>query len=263
MGTKPEIDHGGIIDWGKTSKDYAKYRDIYPKEFYERIAAEGLCVSGQTVLDLGTGTGVLPRHMFHYGAEFIGADISENQIAEARRLSAEQGMDIPYIVASAEELEFPDHSFDVITASMCFFYFDIPVVVPRLHRMLKPGGRLLILYMTYMPDAQSITSKSEELVLKYNPAWTGGGMKRVHSAVPPWSKDLFEAERLLEYDIGITFTRDSWHGRMKACRGIGASTLTEEKIAAFDHEHRAFLDGVKEPFTIPHFVNMIILKKKS
>lgn len=30
------IDHGKAFDWGKTSEDYAKYRDIYPKEFYAK-----------------------------------------------------------------------------------------------------------------------------------------------------------------------------------------------------------------------------------
>lgn len=32
------IDHGRAFDWGKTSEDYAKYRDIYPKEFYAKLA---------------------------------------------------------------------------------------------------------------------------------------------------------------------------------------------------------------------------------
>lgn len=32
------IDAGKAFDWGKTSKEYARYRDIYPKEFYEKIA---------------------------------------------------------------------------------------------------------------------------------------------------------------------------------------------------------------------------------
>jgi len=32
-----EIDKGKPFDWGKTSDDYAKYRDIYPQEFYEYI----------------------------------------------------------------------------------------------------------------------------------------------------------------------------------------------------------------------------------
>lgn len=41
------IDKGKPFDWGKTSEDYAKYRDIYPQEFYDYILDLGLCKSGQ------------------------------------------------------------------------------------------------------------------------------------------------------------------------------------------------------------------------
>ena len=108
------IDGGKAFDWGKTSSDYAKYRDIYPKEFYERIINRNLCVNGQKVLDMGTGTGVIPRNMYIYGAKWIGTDISENQIEQAKILS--KGMDIEYYAYSTEELDFHDNSFDVITA---------------------------------------------------------------------------------------------------------------------------------------------------
>lgn len=50
------IDHGKSFDWGRTSENYAKYRDIYPDVFYEKIIKMGLCVEGQRVLDLGTGS---------------------------------------------------------------------------------------------------------------------------------------------------------------------------------------------------------------
>lgn len=40
------IDGGKAFDWGRTSADYAKYRDIYPDEFYEKIVRRGLCVKG-------------------------------------------------------------------------------------------------------------------------------------------------------------------------------------------------------------------------
>ena len=40
------IDNGKAFDWGRTSGDYAKYRDIYPPVFYEKIVDRGLCVSG-------------------------------------------------------------------------------------------------------------------------------------------------------------------------------------------------------------------------
>ncbi|MDR1674304.1 MAG: class I SAM-dependent methyltransferase, partial [Oscillospiraceae bacterium] len=67
------------FDWGRTSEDYAKFRDIYPGIFYRKLVETGLCVSGQKVLDIGTGTGVLPRNLYKYGAEFTGLDVSENQ----------------------------------------------------------------------------------------------------------------------------------------------------------------------------------------
>ena len=64
------IDGGKAFDWGKASSDYAKYRDIYPKEFYEKVVGRNLCINGQKVLDLGTGTGVIPRNMYSYGAKW-------------------------------------------------------------------------------------------------------------------------------------------------------------------------------------------------
>ena len=67
---------GKSFDWGRTSKDFVRYRDIYPQEFYDKIVKHGLCIKGQKVPDLGTGTGVLSGNMYHYGAEWTGTDIS-------------------------------------------------------------------------------------------------------------------------------------------------------------------------------------------
>ena len=51
------------------------------------------------------------------------------------------------------------------------------------------------------------------------------------------------------------------HGRMKACRGIGAAGLTEDEIAAWETAHRAMLQDLPEEFDIPHFVTILDLEK--
>ena len=170
----PKVDGGKPFDWGKASADYAKYRDIYPEMFYRQILDAGLCVQGQTVLDLGTGTGVLPRNLYRYGAQFVGIDLSPEQIEQARRLAKQAGMQIDFFACPAESVDFPDHTFDVVTACQCFFYFDAKKLLPNLRRMLRPGGRLAILYMAWLPGEDPIARASEQLVLRYNPSWSGG-----------------------------------------------------------------------------------------
>ena len=86
------VDEGKQFDFGKTSKQYAKYRDIYPKELFQKIYEIGIGTKGSRWLDLGTGTGVIPRGMAKYGADIVATDISENQIAEAKELS--KGMEL-------------------------------------------------------------------------------------------------------------------------------------------------------------------------
>ncbi|MBC8560036.1 class I SAM-dependent methyltransferase [Fumia xinanensis] len=255
-----DIDHGKAFDWGRTSADYAKFRDIYPDEFYERIASRGLGVSGQECLDLGTGTGVIPRNMYRYGARWTGADLAENQIREARRLAAESGMDIRFLAAPAEETGLPDGAFELVTAAQCFWYFDPARIFPEIHRMLKPHGHLLLLFMGWLPFESEIAMGTEKLVLKYNPHWTGGGMRRYEPEPPKGSETLFQCAEALGYVSNVPFTRESWHGRTIACRGVGASSLPREEIEAFKKEHWAYMETLPEVFEIPHLVTMVDLQ---
>ena len=255
------IDAGKAFDWGKTSEYYAKYRDIYPDEFYKKVADRGLCVNGQKVLDLGTGTGVLPRNMYKFGAKWTGTDISPEQIEQAKKLSAEAGMDIDYQAVSAEKLDFPDESFDVITACQCFWYFDHEKVAPEFHRILKKDGKIVILFMAWLPFEDKIAGASEELVLKYSPSWSGGRETKHPIHIPEVMFDYFDLEDHEEYDLVVPFTKESWHGRMIACRGVGAS-LSPEELAKWDAEHRDLLKNVPDGFEVKHYAAIAVLKKR-
>ncbi|MBR2529876.1 MAG: class I SAM-dependent methyltransferase, partial [Lachnospiraceae bacterium] len=254
------IDSGRPFDWGRTSADYARSRDIYPRVFYNKIADRSLCVSGQNVLDIGTGTGVLARNMYRFGAKWTGEDISFEQIEQAKRLTAEADMDITFRVASAESTDHPPETFDAVTACQCFWYFDHSRVVPVLAKIIKPGGRLIVLQMSWLPFEDEIAAMSEKLVLKYNPSWSGAGETRHPVYLPDIVFDYFDIEYREEYDLKVPFTRESWHDRMKTCRGIGAS-LTDNEIQAWEEEHKAMLASMApERFEVSHYAAMAILK---
>lgn len=256
------IDAGKAFDWGRTSEEYAKYRDIYPDVFYRKIAQRGLCTEGQRVLDLGTGTGVLPRNMYKYGADWTGTDISPEQIGQAKRLAVAGDMNIAFRAVSAEELDYPDGYFDVVTACQCFWYFDHKIVIPKLARLLKPNGRLVLLYMAWLPYEDEIAGRSEELVLRFSPGWTGAGETRHPIEIPKSAFKYFELLDSEEYEVKVPFTRESWHGRMKACRGVGAS-LGGEELAEWDARHRELLEKTApEKFEVLHYAALAVLERK-
>ena len=171
-------------------------------------------IRGQKVLDVGTGTGVLPRNLYEFGA---------------------------------------DCSFDVITACQCFWYFNYDVVSPAFARMLKPDGWLVLLYMAWLPCEDKIAGASEKLVLKYSPFWSGAGETKNPIPVPERLLKDFKLVFHEEFDLKVPFTRESWNGRMKACRGVGAS-LPLEQVKAWEKEHRALLEQIApEKFEILHY----------
>ncbi len=256
------IDGGKAFDWGRTSGDYAKFRDIYPEEFYAAILNRGFCQNGQKCLDLGTGTGVLPRNLYHAGAEWCGTDISPEQIEQAKMLAAANHLQIDFRTASAETTDYADECFDVVTACQCYWYFDSETAYPNIARMLKDDGVLILLYMGWLASESKIADESERIVLQYHPKWTGANDSRHLISPPEQALQYFEMSEQTMFDLSVRFTRESWHGRMRACRGVGAS-LSPEQLLLWDNAHRQMLaDIAPDTFDIPHYAAMTVLRKK-
>ena len=253
------FDGGRPFDWGKTSEDYAKYRDIYPPAFYDKLISLGLYKPNTSVLDIGTGTAVLPRALYHTGARFTGTDLSAEQIGQAKRICSEKDMDIKLLVGGAEKKLFPDNSFDVVTACQCYWYFDHAKAAEAIYEQLKPQGRLAFIVMNWLPFEDEIAAASEEMVLKYNPTWNGCGFTRSLIEAPQEYLSRFTVECQEQLDLRVPFTRESWHGRMKACRGVGAS-LDADALANFDKEHYEMLQRYPESFDILHYAAITILR---
>ena len=256
MSGTPSHDHGRSIDRGGTSADYAAYRPGYPPSFYERLAALGVGRSEQRVLDLGAGTGAVSREFARRGCVVSGVDIAENQVRAAREMARDEGLGVDFRVGPAEATGFPDASFDVITAAQSWLYFDRERAVAEVKRLLASGGRLVTCHICWLPREDAVARRSEELVLKHNSDWTAGDYSGDIPAFPEWARRHFRLAAMFYYDESIRFTREQWRGRIRACRGVGA-TLAAEQVEAFDHEHTALLaETVPDEFTILHRIDV-------
>lgn len=102
--------------------------------------------SGMRAIELGCGTGYVSSWMARRGAHCTGVDVSEAQLATARRLAGEHGVDLVLHHGSAEATPFPDASFDfAISEYGAAIWCDPFVWLREAHRLLRPGGRLAFL----------------------------------------------------------------------------------------------------------------------
>lgn len=251
------LDGGNDFDWGRTADVYAKSRNIYPLDFWDMLHLLGVGNDEQNILDIGTGTGILPMNMQHFGGTYTGVDVSAEMIEQAKSMNP----NIHFLCADAHSLPFDNDSFDAVTALQCWVYFDKETLLPELHRILKKDGNLYIMFMTWLPDEDEIIHKSFGLVKQYNPNWSGF-MKRADRMDFHWLNGDFSVETIVKKDYHLPFSRESWCNRMIASRGIGA-TLSQDKITVFRAElMNMLLAETEEHFTLLHEGVIIKLKRE-
>jgi SAM-dependent methyltransferase len=257
---RPEYDSGRDIDWGRTSEDYARWRPGYPDSFFDRLEAHEVVQPGKRVADLGTGTGLLARALARRGCAVTGVDIAHDQLLNARRLAAGEGLEAEWFQAPGEDTGLPSGTFDLVTAAQSFLYFDKDRAIPEVKRLLAPAGLFMICHMCWLPQQDEIARASEQLVLEFNPEWSGADWSGRLPAQPAWSEGEFCMRLFFYYDEVIPFTRRSWRGRIRACRGVGA-TLSPSQVQRFDNRHAELLEHIApERFTVLHRIDAYVME---
>ena len=133
------------------------------KRFRKKQVELARLASGESVLDIGCGTGTLAiaaaRRVGPSGTVY-GIDPAENLLARARGKARRAHVDVDFRIGTGEALPFDDASFDVVLSTLVWHHLPhdaLRATVHEMRRVLKPGGRALIVDIGGMQDAARAT----------------------------------------------------------------------------------------------------------
>jgi SAM-dependent methyltransferase len=118
----------------------------YEKEWHIPAAADFTNTDGLKVLEIGCGLGTDGAQFAKAGADYTGVDLTEAAIELARKRFELFGLQGNFQVVDAEQLTFPDESFDLVYSHGVLHHTpDINASVHEIHRVIRPGGRAIVM----------------------------------------------------------------------------------------------------------------------
>jgi ubiquinone/menaquinone biosynthesis C-methylase UbiE len=118
----------------------------YEKEWHIPIAANFAATRDLKVLEIGCGIGTDGAQFARAGADYTGIDLTSAAVDLARTRFAVAGLKGEFRVSDAENLDFPTDTFDLVYSHGVLHHTpDIESAVREIHRVLKPGGRAMVM----------------------------------------------------------------------------------------------------------------------
>lgn len=128
------------LSFGVEAAAYERGRPSYPPEAIDWLLSDG----ARDVLDLGAGTGKLTVRLVERGLAVVAVD----PIPEMLEVLSGSLPDTPALLGTAEEIPLPDNSVDSVLVAQAWHWFDPERAVAEVARVLRPGGRLGLVWNT-------------------------------------------------------------------------------------------------------------------
>jgi 2-polyprenyl-6-hydroxyphenyl methylase/3-demethylubiquinone-9 3-methyltransferase len=130
-------------------------------------------LSGLRILDIGCGGGILCEPLARLGAQVVGADPAQANIAAARIHATGAGLAIDYRITTAEALADANERFDVVLAMEVVEHVaDLGLFVKRCAEMVKPGGLMVVATLNRTLKSFAFAIVGAEYVLRWLPRGT-------------------------------------------------------------------------------------------
>jgi len=218
---------GGIHDaaavgFERGAAEYERGRPGYPADALEVLVRELGIERGTRVLDLAAGTGKLTRALVAHGADVIAVE----PVRAMREALASALPGVRVLAGTAEQLPLAPAVVDAVTVAQAFHWFDGERALAEIHRVLRPGGRLGLVW-NKRDQSDPLQARVSELIEPYR------GRAPSHASLA-W-RDAFGRTELFG-------PLAEWHGswvHVTDADGLGARVASISFIAALPADERA------------------------
>lgn len=248
------VDPVAAAGFGSAADVYERARPSYPEAAVGWIAACTGLGEGRVVADVGAGTGKLTRLLGATGARVIAVE----PIEAMREVLRERVPDVEVLDGVAEALPLPDESVDVVTVAQAFHWFDHARAIPELHRVLRPGGYLALIWNSRDMD-DPLQRALEELLAPLRddvPYQMGGKWRR-----PLAESGLFGPKREAQFRIAQQLTTDGVCERV-ASTSFVAAMPAEQREELLERVRGLTVDR-EEPFAFPYVTEVYVAPRVS
>jgi ubiquinone/menaquinone biosynthesis C-methylase UbiE len=198
-------------DWSSYDRIVDRYDERWGGRF-EAVARQIWTIirpqSGVRALDIGTGSGIVPRALPAVVTD-VGLAVGCDPSLAMLRQAANRVSNLHLISADAAALPFADRTFDVVTASFVLSHVaDYSTALAESHRVLRPGGALAVSNWLTVPNPHSSTWS--ELLSRISPDLAQRALAVVAPSENPLSQDgeLENAVRNAGFDLVTRHTLD-------------------------------------------------------
>lgn len=145
---------------------YAKARPRYPAIVVTFLEGQGVLHPGNTLVDLGSGTGLSAQPFLEAGYEVIGVEPNDRMRAEGDRYLQSYPR-FRAIAGTAESTTLPDRSVDVAIAAQVFHYFDVEKTRAEARRILRPPGWFVAMWNHRNHESTRLHREYEAILRRY------------------------------------------------------------------------------------------------
>lgn len=238
-----------------TASTYAAHREPYSPAFFA-AAAETLKLSGrETLIDLGTGPGLLALGFAPYVGRVLGVDPEPAMVAVARAAIAEAHLQCPIIEGRAEDLAADLGPFDLATIGRALHWMDREATLAALDRILAGDGRILICGASSVAGEANPWRAAYDAVLRSWGDARDGGHRRIY-------EHWFDGTRFTRIaEIKVTHSQETTPEALferALTRSTSSPAVLGERVEAF----RAELLEALSPF-FPNSVGRETIEAKA